>query len=232
MRRLPAALGLALAALGCARPERGETFSSPSGNIQVVFVEKSKSGRLDPGQSAFVTYELRMRYKGGEPGKPTFTDVYGIAPGSRPAPRADLFARFRWSPAEDYVLLPEENWERAAGPPTRKAVNFNPRHGWKEASVVFEPRAWISPLRLIGEKAGPCEHSVVAFDGADGGTSLVQEGKDASAWYILSIQPAQAILQSQPGECPGAPTAEGFTPECLLLDGASGKAEKLPCPKP
>jgi hypothetical protein len=227
---------LALAVVpGCAGNADSAKFRSPAGKFSVSFLPLPKPPAAESaavGESHAVKYEVLFHGRDGKnPVRAAFADVYGFSQDDKPTPQADIFARILWSPMEDFAILPEENWERAPGPPARKAVDLKPGGAWKEAELRFETHQWISRYKIAGEFKEGCEHSVVAFDGRKGKTVVIREGKEKLAYAIREFKKPLLFLEKLLGECPDSLAQAQFREGCVRYNVMTGKSAAIPCPK-
>jgi hypothetical protein len=230
------ALGILIWAASAAFPAApSDTLSalSPSGRITVRFLPGPKTAYGDsgnPGAPTSLAYTLVFQTRQGKVlNRAAFTDVYGFSPEAQPRPCSLFAARISWSPKEDYAVLPEEDWERPPGQAVRKIVNLNPRGRWKEAVLSFDLQHFVDRYHMVGEAAGDCRHSVMAFDGRSGKTKPIQEGGKGVSYGITEFRAPYLWLENRVGDCPGEGEEAKFAPRCYRVDVRNWKSVVAKC---
>ena len=205
-------------------------FMTKGKSVRIAFaVEKKSPPDTTTGEDGVVRYALTFKSRKGKVlARSTFADVYVWNSGNgNPLKPADIVSRFKFSPQEDLVLLPEEQWERPEGTPVRKIVSLNPKYAWKDTTVRLENERWVDRYLLAGEKTGNCERSIAVFDGRTRQIKTVLEGKNETAYSIENFKRPYLQVCSEPGACPGPDGMDKFKAQCLKVDVRTWKAKEV-----
>jgi hypothetical protein len=118
--------------------------------------------------------------------KTQYIDVYWDE--GKPSSSASIFYQFTWSPKEDFVILPVENWASAPGTEGRLAVNLNKYYTWDKADYSQESNYWIKDFVVVGQYRDESGiSSVVAFNGKTGKNSGIRWSNEKTGYEIESV---------------------------------------------
>ena len=169
-------------------------FKSPQNSFLVKFIELEhykSTGSTDMDDISNVKYTIYF-YKNADSliAQTDYADVYGWRKGDLPTEPKVIFKALTWSPREDFVILPEEGWASAPGPPNLKVVNLNTQYSWNETRIYMDISHWVDVYRIIGDSYNDCYFTAAMFDGKIGKMSEIIKSKSPIGykieWYIGS----------------------------------------------
>jgi len=147
-----------------------------------------------------------------------YFDVYSSPGASIPTPLPQLFAAITWSPFEDFVILPEEDWPSAPGTPAYTAVNLNPNFNWSSTEVSMTEFVWIDSLTVCGNYYGECSCSVYCFNGRSGKTISIKQASSPTGYAVVSLKGQHLIIQTMVDNCASDEDRKQFRREELFID--------------
>jgi len=216
-------------------------FKSPKGKYQVKF-DKLKDNRAsaeakidNPYRTDSVSYKISFFAVGQKLPVATanYADVYGLTPGHRPAPLQQIFDSFIWSPHDDFVILPEEQWTSGAqGTSTRPALALNPVLHWRKGTTFhLDHVVWVDDLKAIGDIRDDCAYSIDSFDGRSGKQTHIMGPASPVGYKIVSVKKEGIIVTSMEDNCRNMDSYKAFISECTLLDPHTLETKTILCPK-
>jgi hypothetical protein len=143
----------------------------------------------------------------------TFSSEYHDIYGSRAPKRISALASyFRWSPSEEFVVFPEEDWPKAPGAPQHIILNLDPSFPWKDALVRMELTLWIDSLTVIGDAHDDCDYSVVIFNGRTGKTIPLTDDSSRIGYSLVGLKNEQVFIKTLLDNCRSPEDESHFTP--------------------
>jgi hypothetical protein len=162
-----------------------------------------------------------------------FTDIQHSAAEKFPTPLTTLLGHMVWSPDEDFVVLPKENWPAQTGEIIpRQAVSLRTSSVWQTADFALQTEGliWINPLQAIGNTVDGCRHDVKEFDGGSGRTLAYQSADSPEGYEILSSNGKTVVLKKVLGDCANDADRQAFHADCIIMDISFGRREIGSCP--
>ncbi|MBI3754219.1 MAG: hypothetical protein HY266_09325 [Deltaproteobacteria bacterium] len=210
-------------------------FLSPSGKYEVVFTEyKHCKFPIQNIRSIddvnHVVYLIGFFKKEGNIflAEETFSDVYGWKKYNPTSPEL-LFKKMVWSPKEDFVILPEEEWGGYPRTPVKKVVALTPELPWRKSGFAFDEFIWIDNLRGIGDYHFDCDFGVSLFDGKSGKTVPTKESASPLGYNLISVKNNKALIGQVINNC--GPLEEMEKPPiCFEYDLITQEEERIQCP--
>lgn len=252
MRRLfPVLGGMVLffaGMLSAAEAPPAQRFPSPQGRFEVSFAPPLYDMQRDPDRRSpyagvpvrkYVVSFFQQGYK-TPAAYAEFIDVLE-SPTAEPTPVKDLADKIIWSPQEDFVLLPREQWDRAPEKTRtglaairlqRQAVSLNTSFPWQTKAVPFEdePLIWVDGRRLAGNIAEGCRLSVGIFEAREGKTNLVMQGSTPDGYQIVNQMPGKLIIKKVLDACASEQDRARYRQDCVTLDLSFMRREVGVCP--
>jgi hypothetical protein len=233
-----AGLLVALITSGTCRADSPTTgrFRSPQGKFELAFENPNTLVNPDPDKPPVTPGVKTVRYclsfyKPGSTTDIATTDFYDVRPSTSstpPVPVADYVKQMLWSPEEDFVVLPKEQWPNAqvaaaASPPgmaVRKAVSLNPDSPWMTSPFPLDekPLIWPSATLVVGNLREDCHVSVEEFDARTGILVAVSQADLPAGYVIVSGDKNQILMKKILGPCATPEDARTFIPECTYFD--------------
>ena len=218
-----------------------ERRPSPQRRFEVAFEPARPDFSLDPDQEKptaglkSVRYNIAF-YRHGSRATVAATDYYDIQASPSqpfPTPVSDILHSFIWSPEQDFVILPKENW-----PPNRKkdvyrrAVSLNTDYAWQTTEFRIEeaPLVWIDPLTVAGNVQEGCRLAVGEFSARTGKMSLISQAAPPAGYTIASSSDKSILLKKVLSSCATAEDRKFFVPECSVFDLRFKRREIGSCP--
>ncbi|MBI5492483.1 MAG: hypothetical protein HY893_06090 [Deltaproteobacteria bacterium] len=203
-------------------PKKG--FTSPSGRIEAVFTvtrerKPGKEGRLSTDSARRISYRVDFFSNSRYLASAVLDNDKNLAPQS-------VFRSFRWSPKDDFVMLPAEGWH-APGTPAVRAVSLNPELKWKEARLGLDNIVWTDPLTAVGDYHNNCDYGVSRFDGTLGVTTPVMASESPIGYELISVNGDIARIRQVLDNCR---LSEGQSPLCFDYDLKTRKKTPASCP--
>lgn len=208
-------------------------FISPQNKYKIEFIEFKNNKLLNPEDES--NLEHIVNFYSNSPEKSIklrmtkYTDVYYSG---SPRKKLELFKKFDWSPKEDFVIMPSEEWMSAPGTTSRDVVPLNPSLHWKSTSITLDGLIWIDDLRIIGNNSKDCDYSVGMFDGKSGKSSIIKANVGDIGYMINKLSNKDnIIISSTLNNCAKLELKKSFQEKCFLLDVKSIRLNSTTCPK-
>jgi len=163
-----------------------------------------------------------------------FTDIQETPESKFPTPLNALAKKIIWSPAEDFVILPQEDWHQPSGTASpRQAVSLDSTKSvWQTADFPLRTDSliWVTPLKVIGNVVEGCRAEVQQFDGKSGRTSAFQTADPPEGYEILSANSNQVVLKKFLTSCATDANRQTFHEDCVIMNLSFGRREIGSCP--
>jgi hypothetical protein len=214
-------------------------FSSPKGKVRVQFKEATSHKASDPQDTDVSRIEYKVDFYDSENRmlKETWwTDVYGWdGAKAKPTPLGDVFMKMRWSPEENFVFFPPEQFAGAPGTECENVVSLSPHYKW-ETTVCLGLPIWLDNFRVLGNNTQDCNYRVQVFDGKTGKErTIIPPGmQERNTPLGLEILPdtKNITVRTTLDNCAVQKDREGFTPKCWLLNPKDESLRDVRCPTP
>ena len=212
-------------------------FPSPHGGFEVAFEPPPTQVHLDPDQpqqgpgSKSIRYQVAF-YEPGRDAVVAATDFYDIYD-SDPTPLPTLAKAILWSPEEDFVILPKENWPSGSPKKGQKLLSLNKAFVWEYETLSLDDASlvWVDRYRVAGNLKNDCILSVAEFDAQTGKTLPVMEGETAYGYEVVGGSGKTLLMKKVLSSCATPEDTRNFKPECVTLDLDFLRREIAPCPK-
>ena len=220
------------------------TFRSPAGRFSIELHELahrkfSDSHAIDHAEGYnrpavdHVKYSITFRARSnGFTATAHYTDVYGWhAPPAKPSPLAKIVEAFTWSPNEDFVVLPEEQWIGEPRPPHRIAITLDTTSSWKTAALDMELTVWVDDHTVVGNSHYDCDYRVSIFNGYTGKQRSTPRRAQGSVGYsLVAMTPSGVLVKTVLDNCGTTPERQHFIEKCAFLNVGSLSRTPTTCP--
>jgi hypothetical protein len=164
----------------------------------------------------------------------TWTDVYGWDTEKSPSTPEEIFKEFIWSPKEDFVLMPAEQWpQQSSANDGRKAIVLNKSLGWKSARSFLEDLVWLDDRRVIGNNRQHCDARIEIFNGNTGVTRTLKpfglQNVNLVSYEMRKDPDGEITLRTLPDNC-GSGSPGPFTQKCWTLNAQNESINPVTCP--
>jgi len=208
-------------------------FKSTSGRYTVKFEELKHFKSKGTGDIDDVSYMLhKISFFNSEDSliaETEYADVYGWDENAEPFPPLFIFEKIIWSPKEDFVILPEEEWAGAPGTPKLEVINLNPEMEWSKFYLYMYIKYWADDFRLFGNIADDCHHQVEMFDGRIGKSIVVMKAESPIGYEIVKVNGHKLIIKKLLDNCRSDEDQLNFIPECYELDVTTRRLTEAVC---
>lgn len=206
----------------------GETFAafqqgffSPKGKFEVVITPVGGPGT---GRAAYRMDFLDILTKA--PVKSIiWTDVkHPMQGGPQPA---SIFYMLIWSPNDDFIILPDDNWQGLNGPNPLKAIAIDRSLAWGEIRLTLQRLTWLDDYKAIGDYKADCAYGVDIFDGLTGQTTPLKAPESPIGYELVRVEIGdKAIVRQIPDNCS---TGRHYPVICRSVDIATGAEAIVSC---
>jgi hypothetical protein len=190
------------------------TYFSPLKKYKIAFLKDSETVYL---HSSNIDEVSNIKYKllitnnlTGQTITKYYYDVYGNYVKGKPTPTSVIFSWISWSPDEDFLELPEENWSRAPDAPENRAINLNDKYSWTEGIDDIDHNFWLDDLHVIGDCNGDCGISVDMFDGVTGKMITIKDSESPKGYQIESAANDTLVVKSVLDNCSNPDDEKNF----------------------
>ena len=209
------------------------TGYSPSKNITVALFMTEHNlaqGKDHVDDLNHVKYDVVFSdQQGKELARSTYADVYGWDSLAVPANPEKIISLFEWSPEEDFVILPPEDWSGYMGP-FPIAINLRADKQWEKKEIVALD-GWISPTKFYAGWILDCDASVALFDAVTGKETEIRMDEGLFGYVIVEDDGAgHVVIKREPNNCANDEQREQFVPTCERWDLNLLSFEAVECP--
>ncbi len=166
---------------------------------------------------------------GEELARSTYADVYGWDSLAVPVNPQKILSFFEWSPEEDFVLLPPEDWASYMGP-FPVAVNLRRDKLWETREIVALD-GWLSPTKFYMGRGLDCDFSVALFDAISGKETMIRKDEGLFGYVIVEDDGAgHIVIKHEPNNCATDEHRKEFVVSCERWDLNTLDFEEVECP--
>lgn len=206
---------------------------SPTGRVIVELTQKEHhlaQDRENVLDLSHVKYDVVFKdQEGKELARSTYADVYGWDSLATPMSRQQIIGLLEWSPEEDFVILPAEDWEGYMGP-FPSAVNLRRDKHW-ETKGIIDIDGWVSPTKFYMSWILDCDSSVAMFDAVTGEETSIRKDEGLFGYVLVENDSlGHVIIRSEPNNCANREQREQFISTCERWDFTKMTVEEIQCP--
>lgn len=199
-------------------PKKG--FTSPSGRIEAVFTKTQSRKPADNGGRATADGVGNTSYRVDFFNSSKYI-ASAVLYNDKNTDLQSVFRSFRWSPKDDFVMLPTDGGRAA------RVISLNPELKWKEARVSLDNIVWTDPLTAVGDYHNSCDYGVLRFDGSLGVTTPVMASESPIGYELISVKGGIVRIRQVLDNCR---LSEGQPPLCFDYDLQTRKKVPASCP--
>jgi hypothetical protein len=190
------------------------TFVSPKHKFLIKFEEIGRNTFPDSTEN---NIRYRLTFTNNNSRKKSVIEYHDVHWDRKPTELINIVDSIIWSPSEDFVILPEEDWQRAPGSSEHHVLNLNPKFSWPESTMIMEPSVWLDSLTILGDSPEDCDFSVSMFNGRTGETVCIKESNSPLGFTLTGIEGDEVLIKTVLDNCQSDDDVERFTSKVISI---------------
>jgi len=205
----------------CSGKLSDSTYDSPRGKFSLNF-KNVEMGTIRQWDGIYIKYLCTITNKQSG----IFSQHYyfdNFRKDEHPINLNDLFHQFIWSPFEDFVIFPYEQWQDEPGTLQYDILSLNPELPWRDTSarmnmdLTSDSLFWLDSVTVLYNAHNDCDYGVDMFNGHSGEAVIIQGSNSPIGYNIVKIDSDMVVLKTTFDNCISPQDIKSFQPKIISI---------------